>query len=58
MVYMGIFEQIVRQKKDGKKVIIYCAGLHGILFYRVLKACGIFIDFFSDSDSRKWNMIV
>lgn len=56
MVYMGIFEQIVRQKKDGKKVIIYCAGLHGILFYRVLKACGIFIDFFSDSDSRKWDM--
>lgn len=51
---MGVLDQIIRQKQDGKKVIIYCAGLHGILFYDVLKICGVSVDFFSDSDSRKW----
>lgn len=55
---MGVLDQIIRQKQDGKKVIIYCAGLHGILFYDVLKICGVSVDFFSDSDSRKWGRTV
>lgn len=55
---MKIFEQIKKQKKESGKFIIYCAGLHGILFYRVLKVCGISIDFFSDSDSSKWGKYI
>ncbi len=51
---MNIIEQIIQQKNDGRKVIIYCAGLHGKLFYSVLKTCGILVDFFADMDSCKW----
>lgn len=55
---MNRIEEIKRQKKDGKKIIIFCAGLHGILFYNVLKVCGIAVDFFSDSDRSKWEKTV
>lgn len=43
---MNRIEEIKRRQKDGKKIIIFCAGLHGILFYNVLKVCGIAVDFF------------
>lgn len=55
---MGIIDKLKMQKADGRKVIIYCAGLHGILFYNVLKICGIAVDLFSDSDRRKWGTAV
>lgn len=55
---MSILDQIARRKENGRKLIIYCAGLHGSLFYNVLKVCGIQIDFFADSDSGKWGTII
>ena len=55
---MGILDQLKMQQAGGKKIIIYCAGLHGILFYNVLKICGIEVDFFSDSDRGKWGTAV
>lgn len=55
---MGILDCILSQQKTGRKVIIYCAGLHGELFYEVLKACGISTDFFVDSDSDKWGKTI
>lgn len=55
---MGVLDQLKRQKADGRKVILYCAGLHGVLFYNVLKICGIQVDFFSDSDSSKWGTAI
>ena len=55
---MNRIEEIKRRQKDGKKIIIFCAGLHGILFYNVLKVCGIAVDFFSDSDRGKWEKTI
>lgn len=55
---MSILNQITKQKENGRKLIIYCAGLHGSLFYNVLKTCGIRIDFFADSNSSKWGTII
>lgn len=55
---MGILDQVKMQQVGGKKIIIYCAGLHGLLFYNVLKICGIAVEFFSDSDSRKWGITI
>lgn len=55
---MGILDRILSQQKMGIKVIIYCAGLHGQLFYEVLKVCGISTDFFGDSDSDKWGKTI
>jgi len=55
---MSILTRLKAQKKNGRKIIIYCAGLHGILFYHVMKVCGMCIDFFADSDSRKWGRTI
>lgn len=51
---MNILCQIGRYQSEGKKFIIYCAGLHGRLFYELLRTCGVIIDYFSDIDSEKW----
>lgn len=42
-------------KRSGKKIALYCAGLHGQLFLLVLKLLGIEADFFLDNDKGKWN---
>lgn len=55
---MSILEEIAKQKKAGRKLVLYCAGLHGVLFYNVLKVCGIMADFFSDRDSSKWGTVI
>lgn len=55
---MGIQDYILTQQKGSRKVIIYCAGLHGQLFYEVLKICGISIDFFCDTDRDKWGKTI
>lgn len=55
---MSIIDRLKMQQAGGKKVVIYCAGLHGILFSNVLKICGIAVDFFSDSDSCKWGTAI
>ena len=41
-------------QNNGKKVAIYCAGRHGLLFSEILKRCGVRIDVFFDSSSVKW----
>ena len=43
---------------EGKKIIIFCSGLHGVLFCRVLRTCGITIDYFADSDQTKWGTLI
>ncbi|MCI9220662.1 MAG: DUF616 domain-containing protein [Lachnospiraceae bacterium] len=55
---MRILDRIRSRQKNGRKLIIYCAGLHGQLFFEVLKVCGISIDFFCDSDSDKWGKTI
>lgn len=37
-----------------KRVAIYCAGTHGLLFSKICKMYGIRIDAFFDSDNDKW----
>jgi len=55
---MTNLEQIEKFHREGKKIIIFCAGLHGRLFCKVLKTCGIMIDYFVDSNQEKWGTII
>ena len=41
-----------------KKIAIFCAGTHGILFYEILKTCNIHINCFVDNSEDKWNKII
>ncbi|MCI8672351.1 MAG: DUF616 domain-containing protein [Lachnospiraceae bacterium] len=43
-----------QQKNNRKFIAIYCAGQHGVLFSEILKACGLEIDVFLDSNKSKW----
>lgn len=48
-------EDLRIEKSKGKRICIYCAGTHGILFSDILRMCGIEIDYFLDSSSDKWD---
>ena len=39
---------------SGKKIAIYCAGRHGVLFLEILRKCGVKIDVFFDRAPEKW----
>ncbi|MBR5316791.1 MAG: DUF616 domain-containing protein [Lachnospiraceae bacterium] len=41
-----------------KKIALICAGLHGILFYEILKICGIKVDCFIDNSKDKWGKVI
>lgn len=46
-------QQLNDWKYKGGKIAIYCAGLHGISFKRLLENIGIFVDLFLDNDNLK-----
>lgn len=51
-------EFLKQWKIEGKKIAIYCAGMHGRLFSIILKELGIEIDFFLDNNEEKWNTLI
>lgn len=56
---MRVNIEFLRQwKNDGKKIAIYCAGLHGKLFSIILKMFGIEPDCYLDNDKGKWNTVI
>lgn len=48
-------ENLRHCQEKGIKVVLFCAGRHGIGIYQIFKLCGIHVDFFSDMNPEKWN---
>lgn len=48
----------INEIENQKKIALFCAGLHGILFYQILKICGIRVDCFIDNSKDKWGKII
>lgn len=51
-------EYLKTEQNAGRRVAIYCAGRHGVLFAELLKLCGVTTDVFFDSDCKKWGNII
>jgi len=55
---IDLLEKLRIVNNSNRKLILFCAGVHGVLFYKILKKCNIKVDFFSDNFDEKWGKIV
>lgn len=54
----GKISDLVCWKQAGKKIAIYCAGMHGKEFRKLLTSCGIEIDCFIDNNAELQKQII
>ena len=51
----GYYDDLRRWTAEGKKIVLFCAGKHGVQIYKILQFCGIPVYAFSDMNPEKWN---
>ena len=54
---MNIYD-LKQNKRGGGKIVLYCAGLHGIVFKHLLESVDISVDFFCDNSKEKTGKLI